>query len=166
MKVARLAVVLVLASAMGYLLGACGSGNGLPGVSGEVPSGALPNVTFTRPELTVPTLPSPTVPTRPETSVPTRPVTTVETPLDTTTRPESPTTMKVETTTIVETVTQSAPTTPATTAGETNGAQTVAIAPTSSDSGTPWRWIVLALGLLVAGVTLAIVTWRRRRSES
>ena len=163
MRVARLAVVLVLAAAMGYLLGACGSGNGLPGVSGEVPSGALPYVTFTRPEVTAPTLPSPTVPTRPETTVPTRPVTTVETPLDTTTRPEPPTTTQVETTTLVETVTQTAPTTPA---GETNGAQTMAVEPTSSDSGTPWGWIVLALALLVGGVTLAIFTWRRRRSES
>jgi hypothetical protein len=162
MKVARLLVVLALTAAMGYLLGACGSGNGLPGVSGEVPSGTLPDVTITRPEVTVPTLPTPTVPTRPETTVPTRPETTVQTPLDTTTRPEPPTATQIETTTVVETVT-TAPTSPPTTADETSGAQTVAVGQTSSESSTPWGWIILALALLAAGVTLAIVTWRRQR---
>jgi hypothetical protein len=39
----------------------------------------------------------------------------------------------------------------------------VAVEPASSDSNPPWGWIILALGLLVAGVTVGIVTWRRRR---
>jgi hypothetical protein len=35
----------------------------------------------------------------------------------------------------------------------------------SSDSDNLWIWLALAVALLVGGVTLAVVLWRRRRQE-
>jgi LPXTG-motif cell wall-anchored protein len=43
-------------------------------------------------------------------------------------------------------------------------AETTAAEPSDEDD-TPWGWIALALGLLIAGVTLGIVLWRRRNDE-
>jgi hypothetical protein len=154
MKVARLAPLLALVAVSGYLFGGCGSGNGSPGVSGAIPSGALPEVTATRPEVTVPTIPTvPQIPTLPTLPTPTG-----------TTGPE--TTTEVATTTVVETETAASPPTPSesTSPTDTGPSESVAVAPASSESNTPWGWIVLALGLLAAGVTVGIVTWRRRRS--
>ena len=144
----------------GYLLGGCDSGNGVPSFSGEVPTGALPEVTITRPEVTVPTIPTlptlPTVPTRPETTE----ATTTGAAPETTVQP--PTTTQIERTTVVETVTAPSTTTsPPATGTETNGSQTVAVEPTSTESGgTPWGWLIFALILLGAAAAVR----RRRRS--
>jgi hypothetical protein len=35
----------------------------------------------------------------------------------------------------------------------------------SDEDDTPWGWIALALGLLIAGVALGIVLWRRRGDD-
>jgi hypothetical protein len=35
----------------------------------------------------------------------------------------------------------------------------------SSDDDVPWGWLALALGLLIAAVTLGIVLWRRRGDD-
>jgi cobalamin biosynthesis Mg chelatase CobN len=169
MRAARLGLLLGLLAVVGYLLGGCGTGNGLPGFSGEVPSGALsvptvPEVTLpdlTIPEVTVPEVTVPTLPTRPEATE----------PAETTTRPAPPTTTQAQTTTEVSTTTvaetltlASPPVTEASTITETNASQTDATGEGSSEPGTPWGWILLALGLLAAAVTVAIVAWRRRRA--
>ena len=67
-----------------------------------------------------------------------------------------------ETETEVETVTETVPTetgVAAPTLAETTPAER------SDEDATPWGWIALALGLLIAGVTLGIVLWRRRNDE-
>jgi hypothetical protein len=67
-----------------------------------------------------------------------------------------------ETKTEVETVTETVPTetgVAAPTLAETTPAEP------SDEEATPWGWIALALGLLIAGVTLGIVLWRRRNDE-
>ena len=50
------------------------------------------------------------------------------------------------------------PTTP-----ETSPVETVAPEPTSSESDTPWGWIALALGLVLAAVIAGVVLWRRKQ---
>jgi hypothetical protein len=97
-----------------------------------------------------------TVPTEPETSE----ATTVELPTTTKQPPitTEPATTVIVTETEIETVTVptetavAAPTLAETTPGE----------PTSDDDNL-WGWVALAVGLLVGGVTLAIILWRRRR---
>ena len=62
----------------------------------------------------------------------------------------------------METVTETVPTETAVAAptlAETTPAET------SDEDDTPWGWIALALGLLIAAVTLGIVLWRRRNDE-
>ena len=44
--------------------------------------------------------------------------------------------------------------------------ETVASEATSSESGTPWGWIALALGLALAVSIVGLVVWRRRRASS
>jgi sensor c-di-GMP phosphodiesterase-like protein len=154
--------LLVAAALSGYLLGGC-AGDDLEGLSGatELPTLSLPEVTV--PEVTVPdvTLPEITVPTRPEPETTTsEPTTTTKPPITT----EPATTVvktETETATETETVTETVPTETAVAAptlAETTSAET-------SDEDTPWGWIALALGLLIAAVTLGIVLWRRRNDE-
>ena len=166
MRAARFGLVLGLLAVVGYLLGGCDTGNGLPGFSGEAPSGVLtvptiPEVTLpdvTVPEITVPEVTVPTLPTRPET---TEPEETTTRPPPTTTRPPVTT---VATTTVAETLTvASPPVTEPTTITETNASATGTTGATSSDDGTPWGWILLALGLLGAAIAVAVVAWRRQR---
>jgi len=73
------------------------------------------------------------------------------------TEPETPTTTSEAPTPTPPTTTETTP--------DTSPAETVAAEPTPSESDTPWGWIALALGLLIAGVTLGIVLWRRRNDE-
>lgn len=160
----RLGALLVAAAFSGYLLGGC-AGDGLEGLSGatELPTVALPEVTV--PEVTIPdvTLPEITVPTRPEPETTTEPTTTTKPPI--TTEPATTvvkTETETETETAVETVTETVPTETAVAAPTL--AETTPAEP-ASDDDTPWGWIALALGLLIAGVTLGIVLWRRRNDE-
>ena len=162
----RLGALLVAAAFSGYLLGGC-AGDGLEGLSGatELPTLTIPEVTV--PDVTVPdvTLPEITVPTRPEPETTTsEPTTTTKPPI--TTGPA---------TTVVKTETETATETEVGTVTETVPTETAVAAPTlaettpaepSSDDDTPWGWIALALGLLIAGVTLGVVLWRRQRDES
>jgi hypothetical protein len=138
----RIGPVLAVAAVAGYLLAACGGGDlsGVTGLSGvtELPTG-------TRPNLTVPTLP-----TRTETV----PGATTEAP---TTAPEPATTTRPTITVIQPETTPSA---------DTNQTETVAVEPTSSETGTPWGWIALALGLALAALAVGLVVWRRRRAAS
>ena len=159
----RLGALLIAAAFSGYLLGGC-AGDGLEGLSGatELPTLSLPEVTV--PEVTVPdvTLPEITVPTRPEPETTTsEPATTTKPPI--TTEPAT-TVVKTETETEreVETVTETVPT--ETGVAAPTLAETTAAEPSDEDD-TPWGWIALALGLLIAGVTLGIVLWRRRDDE-
>ena len=159
----RLSALLVVAALSGYLLGGC-AGDGLEGLSGatELPTLSLPEVTV--PAVTVPdvTLPEVTVPTRPEPETTTsEPTTTTKPPITT----EPATTVvktETETATEVETVTATVPTETAVAAPTL--AETTPAEP-SDESDTPWGWIALALGLLIAAVTLGIVLWRRRNDE-
>jgi hypothetical protein len=159
--------LLVAAALSGYLLGGC-AGDGLEGLSGatELPTLTLPDVTV--PEVTVPdvTLPEVTIPTLPEPEQTTGTTTSEPT---TTTKPSittepATTVVKTETETEreVETVTETVPTETAVAAPTL--AETTPAEPSDED-GTPWGWIALALGLLIAGVTLGIVLWRRRNDE-
>jgi hypothetical protein len=161
----RMGALLVAAALSGYLLGGC-AGDGLEGLSGatELPTLSLPEVTV--PEVTVPdvTLPEITVPTRPEPETTTsEPTTTKKPPITTeaaTTVVKTETETATETETEVETVTVPAETAVAApTLAETTPAEP------SDEDDTPWGWIALALGLLIAGVTLGIVLWRRRNEE-
>lgn len=158
----RMGALLVAAALSGYLLGGC-AGDGLEGLSGAT---ELP--TLTRPEVTVPeiTLPDATVPdvTLPDVTIPTLPEppdtsgTTTSEP--TTTTEAATTVLKTETVTKTETATVSTETAlAAPTLAETTTAEP------SSDDDMPWGWIALAVGLGVAGLTLGIVLWRRRRDE-
>jgi hypothetical protein len=157
----RMGALLVAAALSGYLLGGC-AGDGLEGLSGatELPTLSLPEVTV--PEVTVPdvTLPEITVPTRPE------PETTISEPTTTTKPPittEAATTVvKTETETETEVETVTVPTETAVAAPTL--AETTPAEPSDGDD-TAWGWIALALGLLIAGVTLGIVLWRRRNDE-
>ena len=167
-------VLLVVAAVAGYLLGGC-AGDGLEGLSGAtelptitgpdltVPDVTVPEVTLpeiTVPEVTIPdvTIPDVTIPTGPQTSE----VTTVELPTTTKQPPitTEPATTVIKTETETETVVVpptetavAAPTLAETTPGEP-----------SSDDDNLWAWVALAAGLLAAGVTLAIILWRRRRA--
>ncbi len=49
---------------------------------------------------------------------------------------------------------------------DTNPADTVAPEPASSESDTPWGWIALAAGLVVAAAIAGVVLWRRKRREN
>jgi hypothetical protein len=159
--------LLVAAALSGYLLGGC-AGDGLEGLSGatELPTLSLPEVTV--PGVTVPgvTLPEITVPTLPEPGETTsEPATTTKPPITTepaTTVVKTETGTATETETEVETVTETVPTEAAVAAPTL--AETTRSEP-SSDDDTPWGWIALALGLLIAAVTLGIVLWRRRNDE-
>lgn len=53
-----------------------------------------------------------------------------------------------------------------TTGADTGPTETVAPEATSSESGTPWGWIALALGLALAALVVGLVVWRRRRAAS
>ena len=158
----RIGPLLAFAAVSGYLLGGCGGGDlGLTGLSGrtEIPSVALPEVTapeVTLPEVTVPdvTLPGVTIPTLPGPP---------ETTGTTTSKP--PITTEVATT-VVKTETE--------TSTETVPTETAVAAPTlaettpgeqAADDDNLWAWVALAVGFLVAAVTLAVVLWRRRRGE-
>ena len=161
----RLGALLIAAALSGYLLGGC-AGDGLEGLSGatELPTLSLPEVTV--PEVTVPdvTLPEITVPTRPEPETTTsEPTTTTKPPI--TTEPAT-TVVKTETETATETETEvETVTVPTETAVATPTlAETIPAEP-SDEGDTPWGWIALALGRLVAGVTLGIVLWRRLNDE-
>jgi hypothetical protein len=155
--------VLVAAALSGYLLGGC-AGDGFEGLSGatELPTLTFPEVTV--PEVTVPdvTLPEVTIPTLPEAEETTgtttsEPTTTTKPPITT-----EPATTVVETETETETVTETMLTETAVAAPTL--AETTPAEPSDEDD-TPWGWIALALGLLIAGVTLGIVLWRRRNDE-
>ena len=167
----RLGALLIAAAFSGYLLGGC-AGDGLEGLSGatELPTLSLPEVTV--PEVTVPdvTLPEITVPTRPEAETTTsEPATTTKPPITTEpattvvkTETETATETETEVEVEVETVTETVPTETAVAAPTL--AETTPAEPSDKDD-TPWGWIALALGLLIAGVTLGIVLWRRRRDD-
>ncbi len=53
-----------------------------------------------------------------------------------------------------------------TTDADTSPTEAVAPEATSSESGTPWGWIALALGLALAALVVGLVVWRRRRAAS
>ena len=53
-----------------------------------------------------------------------------------------------------------------TTDADTGPTETVAPEATSSESGTPWGWIALALGLALGALIIGFVVWRRRRASS
>jgi hypothetical protein len=163
----RLGALLIAAALSGYLLGGC-AGDGLEGLSGatELPTLSLPEVTV--PEVTVPdvTLPDVTIPTLPEPpdtegTTTSEPTTTTKPPITT----EPATTVvktETETETETETVTEAVPTETAVAAptlAETTPAES------SSDDGVPWGWVALALGLLIAALTLGLVLWRRRGDD-
>jgi hypothetical protein len=160
----RMGALLVAAASSGYLLGGC-AGDGLEGFSGAT---ELP--TLTRPEVTVPevTVPDVTVPdvTLPDVTIPTLPEppdtagTTTSEPTITT---EAATTV-VKTETEIETKTETATVPTETALAAPTLAETTTAEPSSEDD-MPWGWIALAVGLGVAGVTLGIVLWRRRRDE-
>jgi hypothetical protein len=171
-RAARLAPVLVLVAIAGYLLGGCGGGDlgGLTSLSGatDLPVGSRPIVTGTRPDLTVPTLP-PRTETETETTESTttepEPETTTE---ETATEAEPPPTTE-ETTTESEPATTTEETTttePVSTRAETGTTETIAAEPTSSTDDTPWGWIALGLGIVVAGAVAGIVAWRRRSNDA
>jgi hypothetical protein len=108
----------------------------------------------TLPEVTIPTLPEAEETTGTTTSEPT---TTTKPPITT-----EPATTVVKTETETETVTETMLTETAVAAPTL--AETTPAEPSDEDD-TPWGWIALALGLLIAGVTLGIVLWRRRNDE-
>jgi hypothetical protein len=178
----RLALVgpgLAATAAAGFLLGACGGGDGAALTTRTGVTATRPTVTDTRPGVTAPTptRTAPTVPTRTDTS----PVTTAESPDETTTletttletttietttietttiEPQPPTPTPPPTVTVIETQTTApAPTLPATT---TTAAPAES---TSSESSAPWGWIALSVGLAAASV-IGIVLWRRSRAEA
>lgn len=170
----RLGPALVVAAVAGYLLGGCGGGDlgGLSSLSGatDLPTGSRPVLTGTRPVLTGsgPDLTVPTIPPRTETEIETETVaeTTTE---STTTAPEPPTTSEATTTAEAPTTTAEAPTTaptstsPDTTPTDTGATEAAPVEPTSSESDTPWGWIALVLGAVVAAALIGLVAWRRRR---
>jgi hypothetical protein len=159
--------LLVAAALSGYLLGGC-AGDGLEGVSGatELPTLSLPEITV--PEVTVPdvTLPEVTIPTLPE-APDTEEATTSES--TTTTKPpiatgQATTVVKTETETETETETVTEAVLTETAVAAPTLAETTPAEP-SSDDDVPWGWLALALGLLIAAVTLGIVLWRRRGDD-
>jgi hypothetical protein len=162
-EVVRIGPLLVLAALCGYLLGGCGGG-GFEGFSGatELPSVALPTAPgVTVPDVTIPdvTLPDVTIPTLPEppdtAGTTSEPTITVKPPI--TTEPAT-TVIKTETESETETVpTETAVAAP--TLAETTPSEP------SSDDDSLWAWVGLAVALLAAAVTLAVVLWRRRHRE-
>ena len=186
----RIGPVLAVAAVTGYLLGGCGGGD-LSGVTGF--SGVTELPTGTRPSLTVPTLPTrtETVPeatteaptTSPEPTTTSEPTTTVTETETTATEPTTPTTVPTDTgageppsdnngfwawLTLAlaaaggETTTSESPPTNA----DTGPTETVAPEATSSETGTPWGWIALGLGLALAALVVGLVVWRRRRAST
>jgi hypothetical protein len=179
----RLAPLLAAAAVAGYLLGGCAGGSGeLPGLSGvTLPTGTLPDITLPGP----PTLPTPTEP---------EPATTEESPTtpepETTTVGETvPTEPEPAPTSDTDTVpTETAEDendgllgwfalvlaafrgeattgeTPTTTSVDTVPVETTAAEPEQPEDDTPWGWILLAAGLGIAAVVLAVLLWRRRRA--
>ena len=158
----RIGALLIAAALSGYLLGGC-AGDGLEGLSGatELPTLSLPEVTV--PEVTVPdvTLPDVTIPTLPE--PPDTEGTTTSEPT-TTTKPPATTVVKTETETETETATVTATVPTETAVAAPTLAETTPAEPVSDDD-VPWGWVALALGLLIAAVTLGIVLWRRRGDD-
>ena len=62
------------------------------------------------------------------------------------------------------TTTSEAPTpTTAPTTPETSPLETVAPEPTSSEADTPWGWIALILGLVLAAAIAGVLLWRRNQ---
>jgi LPXTG-motif cell wall-anchored protein len=61
------------------------------------------------------------------------------------------------------TTTSEAPATTTPTTRDTSPAETVAAEPTSSEGDTPWGWIALGLGLVLAAAIAGVVLWRRKR---
>jgi len=137
----RIAGGLVVATVVGFLLGACGGGGG--GSTLGAVSGA-----------TAPALPTAPARTRTLAAPATTTVAVTTTaPAPSTTTPSRTITVRPQTTTATTTVSISPA--PATTAPE----------PTSSSGETPWGWIALVLAL--AGVAaLLIGLWSRRRSRA
>lgn len=165
-------VGLAVVAVTGFLLGACGGGDGSALTTRTGLTATRPAATATRPEVTIPTRPTPTVPTPtvPTPTVPS-PGTTVESPVETTptvtvieTETETETEVETETETEVET-TESAPTEATTTEAEPTPTETTAAAETSSESDTPWGWIALAAALLL-GLLIGLLVWRRRQAAS
>ncbi|HLM93193.1 MAG TPA: hypothetical protein VK273_05230 [Gaiellaceae bacterium] len=163
----RIGALLIAAALSGYLLGGC-AGDGLEGLSGatELPTLSLPEVTV--PEVTVPdvTLPDVTIPTLPEPpdtegTTTSEPTTTTKPPI--TTEPAT-TVVKTETETETETATVTATVPTETAVAAPTLAETTPAEPVSDDD-VPWGWVALALGLLIAAVTLGIVLWRRRGDD-
>jgi ElaB/YqjD/DUF883 family membrane-anchored ribosome-binding protein len=158
---------LTVAAVAGFVLGACGGGEGSALTTRTGVTATRPAATATRPEVTIPTRTTPTVPT------PTVPTPTVEPPVETTptvtvveteTETEIETEIETETETEVET-TEPAPTEATTTEAEPTPTETTAAAETSSESDTPWGWIALAAALLL-GLVIGLLVWRRRRSAA
>jgi cobalamin biosynthesis Mg chelatase CobN len=187
----RIGPVLAVAAVAGYVLGGCGGGDlsGLMGLSDvtELPTGSRPSLTIptvpTEPE-TAPatTVEAPTTapeppPTQPATTVveteateaaPTEPATTSTVPTDTAGEPPSEGRgllgwLALAIAAAQGEETTSGPEAAPETNGDTNRTETVAAEPASSETGTPWGWIVLAMGLVLAAVIVGVVVWRRRR---
>jgi hypothetical protein len=151
-RLARVASLTALAVA-GFLLGSCGGGDSAL-TTGTGLTATRPARTATGPVVTRTT---PTVPPRTNES-PTGPVTTAPAPattesVTTDTEPSEP----PVTVTTVETETTLIPV-PTTTAATAEPAS-------STDDGTPWGWIALAL-VLAAAAVLGLVLWRRRRTSA
>ena len=151
---ARVAPLAALAVA-GFLLGSCGGGEGAL-TTGTGLTATRPARTETGPVVTR-TTPTPTrtneSPTEPVPST-TESVTTVRTVTEPS---EPPVTEPSETVTTTETETTLIPV-PTTTAATAEPAS-------STDDGTPWGWIALALALAGLAV-LGLVLWRRRHTQA
>ena len=175
----RVGPVLALLAVLGYFLGGCGGdgggGGALSGLSDL--SGSRPDVTLPTRSAETDTATEPMTETLESTST-TAPATTTGA---TDTGAEEPPSeggrigawialalaaARGETTTVEVTTTEAAPTTeeaPTTTDVGPLPIETVDPEPASSDSGTPWGWIV-GLGLALAAVVAGLVVWRRRRA--
>jgi hypothetical protein len=160
-RIGRAASLLIIAGVAGSLLGACGGGSGSAlttrtGLTATQPGTAVPTAptrTLSRPAETT----EPTTPAEPTT---TEPTTTAAEETTTATRPTVTVTVETQTTTA------SAPVVPETTTTSPQPTTTAVAAPppsSSSSSSSPWPWIVLAV-VLVAGVVIGLVVWRRRRA--
>lgn len=156
-----------------------------PGTTSGSPTTVTESTTTTQPETTTeietvttdtePTTESTTTEVETETTdtAPTEPLTTTTVPTDTSggsseddsawavlalgvalgalRDPETPTT------------TSQAPATTTPPTPDMSPAETVAAEPTSSEDDTPWGWIALGLGLVLAAAIAGVVIWRRKR---
>jgi hypothetical protein len=171
---------LAVVAVAGFLLGACGGGDGSAVTTRTGATATRPTVTAERPTVTV-------TPTRTEPAAPppagTSPATTADQPGETETQPTetpppAPPPPPGPTVTVIETettapeppppaTTAAEPPPPATTAAEPPPPTTVAAPATdpSETDDTPWGWIVLAVAL-AGGSLVGLLLWRRQRARA